>query len=432
MEKLILRSIMYGAEKIPDSWFEKVPGGFYRPSHSNGKNNDSARQRSRGRQPSSPTRDRDGRRRRDSIGETVRSPPRDDSMFDEGYRSDGHARHRNRQDRDSYDGAENDDEDAEHRPRHASRKSGQRCDDNYGRTHNDDRYDGYNDRRMSGTQPHQHYDPQQRSFPGAALYSPGGFAAGGGGTTGTAPYPSSAPQSPGIKSPPTSTAGFSSSGYIPYAHLYGQPNQPEGPRQHYSNPGSSDHSPNSRETFRSPVAPQPWQQNVDAQQAPTAAAAGAGAEYNGQPGFINTELYEPRYDQRRPLHPDQRYGNDYIGYINDSRDPRSRRAKSQGEGRGKSRFREVRDKHFDTTKHGLGYGAIGAIAGGLLGSELEKGLVPTAIGAAVGALGANAFEARERRGREQRRNQMQHPEDIHRARRDPQRSATKEYGYYSD
>lgn len=53
-------------------------------------------------------------------------------------------------------------------------------------------------------------------------------------------------------------------------------------------------------------------------------------------------------------------------------------------------------ENFDTSQRGLGYGAVGAIVGGLLGSEVDKGPIPMAIGAALGGLGANAFEARER------------------------------------
>jgi uncharacterized membrane protein YebE (DUF533 family) len=75
-----------------------------------------------------------------------------------------------------------------------------------------------------------------------------------------------------------------------------------------------------------------------------------------------------------------------------SRSERRSEDKSKSRGKSKSRVREV----FDTTQRGLGYGAVGAVTGGLIGSEFGKGAIPTAIGAAVGALGANAFEAREK------------------------------------
>ena len=59
MEKLVLRGIMYGADKIPDSWFEKVPGGYYKgPQDKQSKPNDKddkrrdKREKSRRRRPS--------------------------------------------------------------------------------------------------------------------------------------------------------------------------------------------------------------------------------------------------------------------------------------------------------------------------------------------------------------------------------------------
>ncbi len=47
------------------------------------------------------------------------------------------------------------------------------------------------------------------------------------------------------------------------------------------------------------------------------------------------------------------------------------------------------------SERGVGYGTIGALAGGLLGSEVGHGIVPTIAGALVGGLGANVFEKRD-------------------------------------
>lgn len=56
----------------------------------------------------------------------------------------------------------------------------------------------------------------------------------------------------------------------------------------------------------------------------------------------------------------------------------------------------MRDR-FDTSERGLGYGTMGAVAGGLLGNEAGKGgLLPTVAGAVAGGLGANAYESRDR------------------------------------
>lgn len=55
----------------------------------------------------------------------------------------------------------------------------------------------------------------------------------------------------------------------------------------------------------------------------------------------------------------------------------------------------MRDR-FDISERGVGYGTIGALAGGLLGNEVGKGVLPTALGAVLGGLGANVYEGREK------------------------------------
>jgi len=76
----------------------------------------------------------------------------------------------------------------------------------------------------------------------------------------------------------------------------------------------------------------------------------------------------------------------------ESRGRRSRPASPNNQARGKSTLRD----RFDTSERGIGYGTVGALAGGLIGSEIGKGLWPTVAGAVVGGLGANAFESREK------------------------------------
>ena len=244
---------------------------------------------------------------------------------------------------------------------------------------------------------------------------------------------------PLLQSPQSSGAarGLVSGGYVPYADVYGPPPTQQAqaypPPPPQSSPGRG-HDHDEEQTRLHPVAPPPghYHQNPYAQEAATAGAAGAGAGYGGQAGFI------PAYDQSLDPRYAHRYDERYNGYdehgrpyslssSHDSRDRRRqdyspsspsfasderrrrgdddrrdsrpserpdddpRRTKSHA-GRGKSRLRE----RFDTSQRGMGYGAIGAVAGGLIGNEFGHGLVPTALGAAVGALGANAFEARER------------------------------------
>lgn len=58
---------------------------------------------------------------------------------------------------------------------------------------------------------------------------------------------------------------------------------------------------------------------------------------------------------------------------------------------------------FDTSERGLTTSAIGAIAGGLIGDKVGHGGLATVAGVLVGALGANAWERREGKKKEERR-----------------------------
>ncbi|KAF2722158.1 hypothetical protein K431DRAFT_302766 [Polychaeton citri CBS 116435] len=120
MEKLVLRGIMYGADKIPDSWFEAVPGGFYRPKDKNGRPIKS------GSRPKETGSHHSHHSRRHSADSYDRRHHRDD------HRS-GRPSHHDRYAQDTYDGA-----DADYRARH---KAGDRH-----KYHHQPRRDGANDR----------------------------------------------------------------------------------------------------------------------------------------------------------------------------------------------------------------------------------------------------------------------------------------------
>ncbi|KXL42484.1 hypothetical protein M433DRAFT_131354 [Acidomyces richmondensis BFW] len=441
MEKLILRSVMYGADKIPEHWFDKIPGGFYKPKD--------PQAGSRGSNPSRPSTSgsqgsgRASRRR--STGAR-----RDDDHYPDGGR-----RLRNGDGRKSYDGVDDDyysGDDRRRRRNHSSTRRRRRRsvdDDRYGydedygrdrgRAQGDDRRDG--GRGQYGADQYGSPRPAKPYIPTSAVGGGGAAMAAGGAMPRGPPYPPSYPASPTTQSPPASAAaggrkGSLATGYVPYAHLYGSSvtNQHAPPSQPFSPPPASSVGsvqPNSSNPTTPPVAPQRYQQNPNAQQqVPTgvAAAAGAGADgltYAGQGGQAGqSPTTNAPYDERQYHAYDGGYGESaFTGYDENDRpsspfparrrplrrqyspshdsyeDRRSRserraddkRAKSQG-GRGKSRLRE----HFDLSQKGAGYGLIGAVAGGLAGNEVGKGILPTAIGAAVGAIGANAFQVRER------------------------------------
>lgn len=449
VEKLMLRSVLYGVDKIPDTWFEKVPGGFFKPGNKEADANGQRNAGSEGGQRSNNA--NDGRKYRE-----------EDDYDDGGYRSEGRRR-RHERSRSSYDGGADDDDyyvsgderrrrrsGRSHRRRHSLDDDRRGYDDSHRRGHHRDSRDGYIEGRRSydraARPPDPYYDRERPSTGGsnrsANPFAPGSYAAAGaamGATAGNPPHPQSGSaqsppiQSPGVSPPPQPRSGSVGNGYVPYAHLYGQ-QSPYPPQQPVSPPLSSSlrspHPSGDRDVSPS-MAPPPrgYQQNPFAQQAPTAEAAGAGAEYTGEAGirtnqdprwangpdpYYSARLYTG-YGENYAQHPNSAsprrssrrdYSPSYDSYDSRAQDRRSRSErrdedKSKAQGKSKSRVREVLDKSrvkesFDTSERGLGYGAIGALAGGLFGSEFGKGPIPKVLGAAVGGLGANAYEAREK------------------------------------
>jgi len=445
MEKLILRGVMYGADKIPDTWFEKIPGGYYKAKEEReARERRDAKSRSNGNGGSrySGSGNSAGRSRRYTADDTMR-PARDN--HDVGYRSETNRRRSDRRERSSYDGPDEDDDyysgdDRYRRRRHQGGGEPRRrrsyededrygYDDGYGygRQSRDDRYDA---RRANDRPPYPDaYASQSR---GASQYAPASSTA----AAGAPSYPASNPMSPPPQSQPQTNGAGIGGGYVPYSHIYGQPNQ-QTSRQPFSPPPASSSGSVQPNSMNQVVPPsQHYQQNPYAQDAAAmGAAVGAAAAYGGQAAYRpHDSRHDSRYESRYGDDYDRDYGDRYNGYDETGRpyspspprhhsrgrsrradddspsrdnsstskppDSRARserrndgpkRVQSQRE-RGKSRLREA----FDTSQRGLGYGAVGALAGGLMGSEIGKGPIPAAIGAAVGAVGANAFEARER------------------------------------
>lgn len=149
-------------------------------------------------------------------------------------------------------------------------------------------------------------------------------------------------------------------GYVPYADVYGQ--EPQMPHQSRLQ-RDMEYENGSQTSHRSRRASTPY-----------ARAAYVSDDYP------TSESAHSRSSGRSHRHRDEKD------------DSRSRR-KSRNHSRARS---SVRDR-FDTSDKGLGYGTIGALAGGLMGSEMGRGgVLPTVAGAVIGGLGANAFEGREK------------------------------------
>ena len=188
-------------------------------------------------------------------------------------------------------------------------------------------------------------------------------------------------------------------GYVPYGHIYSQENQQYGDDPRYDQHNVTD-----------PYGRGPPQDAYNQQYSRSAAGGYAqqGREYDDRYDD-RRERNTRRHDERRDGRRDNRRNDSRSDSHSDSEDDhrqrrrekkrdasRSRRKSPNGK-RDKSRARSsVRDK-FDLSERGLGYGSVGALAGGLIGSEVGKGgFLPAVAGAIVGGLGANAFEARDK------------------------------------
>ncbi|KAK4548135.1 hypothetical protein LTR36_010004 [Oleoguttula mirabilis] len=402
---------MYGADKIPDSWFEKVPGGFYKKKELEKKNKDERDKYGSGRRPSTngsgSGRTNGGRDRRRSTGEATHRPSPEEDFYNERDRGDG--RRRRPRDRNSYDGVEDDQHsgDDRHRRRNHGSSRRQRSVDDSERRYNDGhggppRDDRYDDRRTNGRPPYPQSDfvpPQSPLNP----YAPAAAGAAAVGVTGTGRvlHPQSTPVSPTVQKPQPATNGKTgiANGYVPYADIYGHPNSPQ------SSNGSVQHSAANRAASPAPP-PRGYHQNPYAQQAPTAAAAGAGAAYTGHAGpYPNGDGFDPRYDRERY---DSRYDDHYKGYDEDSR-PYSRSPPRHGRSRrdyspsydshqdeGKERDRQARSGRRNDNPNDMHRTKSQGARGKSRRSEVGKAAVPIATGAAAGALDADVFEARER------------------------------------
>ena len=234
MEKLVLRGIMYGADKIPDSWIEKVPGGYYKgPQDKQSKGNDKDDKRRDKREKS--------RRRRHSDEYEERRPRNEES-----YDSDRPERRRRDADRSSYDGGDSNDSVDEERQRRRARRS----------TINDaDRY-GYNDgfsRRDSTRRsyaPNDRYESSPHESQGSSQYADPYFdhaakrnsAAAVAAGVGTAAAMAQQSQRHVSSAPPMVPAAFPAqapvaASYVPYSNISGaNPAQTPSGRQMFSPP----------------------------------------------------------------------------------------------------------------------------------------------------------------------------------------------------
>lgn len=331
MEKLVLRGIMYGADKIPDTWFDRVPGNYYKTRPQSQVEPQRQDQRRYSDEYDDRDRRRDSHRSRSSIEKDNGRSPNDRYAYGDDNRY-------------GYD----------------DRYGGQSR-DNYG----DVKY------RRDYREPDfsRFEDEPPRGPPSPTTAAEGGFAAG----------VAAAHMKNDLPPPAPSSAGAAP--YVPYSNIYGS-SQQNSPRQAYSPAPSSGVRSPQLHSMNQVSPPHRYADDDDY-------AVNRQAGYDGQ--YDNRDGRSSRRPQRPPMR-----SRSYDSY--DSRDDhrsyREHPAEAYGRHRGKSP-RRLSDT-FDKSQRGLGYGAVGAIAGGLVGSGVGRGKVPATIGAVLGGLGANMFEARER------------------------------------
>ncbi|CAK3982817.1 Hypothetical predicted protein [Lecanosticta acicola] len=299
MEKLILRGVMYGADKIPDSFFDRIPGGYYRAKE---KKDEMTKKKRRSRRTYSDDEYEGDESRRGR---------------DDGYRSEGHGRHDK-----SYDG--NDDEhydNINHRPR----RQRSRADIYRGRDERSDRSSRHNEPRVDGgfsyggspvVPPPMSPSQADVASPLETSYSPRQFS--------PQPQAPAGYQNPAQHNRSTSTLrGGMATGYVPYADIYGGPT--------FNPPPASDIGsvqPNYMNQVAPPVAQPPYQQNPFAQEAP----------FGFQPGYVPDPYHKPgHYDER--YEPSRGAANGYDGY-----DSETERAPSRSRSRSRHR-RHSRDSY---------------------------------------------------------------------------------------
>lgn len=172
-----------------------------------------------------------------------------------------------------------------------------------------------------------------------------------------------------------SSSGPAAGGYVPYADIYAS--QPEHP---YSSKFQSDAAHREVNTSSSRA-----QKNGRAYQQ---------AQYQPANPYANSAYSA---DERSTSEsPRPRHSGEGRRRHRKHRDHSRSRQKSKTRNGSQTRARSsIRDR-FDTSEKGVGYSTLAALAGGLVGSEVGKGILPTAVGAVLGGLGANAYQGREK------------------------------------
>jgi hypothetical protein len=239
MEKLILRGVMYGADKIPDSWFEKVPGGFYKQKERERQQHDKDEKR----HSQSNRRDKSRRRRHsDEYEDRRRRYDEDADRGDRpGYATDRRRRHE--RSRSSYDGGDDYDSEVPERDRRRSRRRTYGDNDRYGYDDGHSRPNGARHSYAPEFPPSSGHRPSQFPDPYVNSASKRASAAAAAASAGTAAAIAQQTQRHAtVASPPVVPVAAPIPGsvpisYVPYANIYGAGMaDPQGAPQTFSPP----------------------------------------------------------------------------------------------------------------------------------------------------------------------------------------------------
>lgn len=228
MEKLVLRGIMYGADKIPDSWFDKVPGGFYKQKERERQQHEKDERRRNG-----GSRREKSRRRRHSDEYDDRRPRYDEDPY-AGDRP-GRAterRRRHERSRSSYDGGDDYEPGESETERRRARRSTYGNNDRYGHDDGFSRPSGARhsyapDGRpqdfspVSGHRPSQYPDPYMNAASKRASAAAAAASAGTAAAMAQQAQGHASAASPPIVPIAAPVPGSVPANYTPYANIYG-------------------------------------------------------------------------------------------------------------------------------------------------------------------------------------------------------------------
>lgn len=394
MAALAFKALSYGAEQIPDKFFEKIPGGFFTPQEQ--KEIERERKQRKGKEGRTRHRSEDPYNKRSSrralSPETQYSGVSEDSDYEREYER----RKRERRRAKSTGRTSSRSLSRGRRHRHSSDLDGQHSDSRETMAQPDQRQQPYFP--PPPTSEYKPYNPQE--------YAPGPTAGQEYRSSATPSYgysPQAAPSPPsgvsldyGQYDAPRGHSRYTSS---PVYNTTAHPSGADGPIPPPPVGSNSPLNPYHHTDFPPPGAgyqpsPPPFTRQRSNSQ-PSVGPMPSGSYSDYAPHVARDEMVQyapPPTDPYRSHR--QRHKN--RARSADSHSHRSRSSKDHG--RDDSRMTKVRDRFdsMDLREKGLAASVGGALAGGFAGRSLGKSRLTTLAGAAAGALGARQLATRSR------------------------------------